>query len=57
MITVDPFFLPAGGSSQDPVLLGVTRGLAQTFEPAAADELPEDLADLVRRIDEGQPER
>ena len=56
MITMEPLFPPLGGQASDPVLLGVTRGLAQVLEPVAAEALPDHLADLLRRLDEGEGE-
>jgi hypothetical protein len=56
MITMEPLFPPLSGQASDPILLGVTRGLAQVLEPLAPEDLPDHLADLVRRLDEGERE-
>ena len=56
MITMESFFPLAGGQTSDPVLLGVTRGLERVLEPVGADDLPDHLAELVRRLDDGERE-
>lgn len=52
MISLEPFFSSLPGDRPDPVLAGVTRGLAAAYEPLIDTNLPADLADLVRRLDE-----
>jgi hypothetical protein len=54
MITLEPFFVPPSGQASDPVLLGVSRGLSQLFEPVRQEDLPEGLAEIVRRLVEGE---
>lgn len=54
MITIDPFFPLDGGQASDPVLMGVTRGLAQVLSPVESNDLPEHLAELVRRLQDGE---
>ena len=53
MITIEPFFPSYGGHAADPVLAGVTRGLAQAFGPAELDDLPDHLAELIQRLQDG----
>jgi hypothetical protein len=52
MITIEPFFAAEAGQATDPVLRGVTRGLAQVMTPIETQVLPDDLAELVRRLEE-----
>ena len=56
MITMEPLFPPVSGHASDPVLLGVTRGLAQSLEPLGTDDLPAHLSELVLLLEDGQHE-